>query len=142
MGSRDRSDDRVIPVGMVLRVYERCIEVSPMDGAADLEPDLLHALMPGEQLRARATDAVLAVTDRRLVVAAPKRIALEVPLGDVRRIQFDIERSCPATLVIVPESAHNEAQVLSIPPEHYQATAEALVVIGLELAQSGGGQTG
>jgi len=54
-----------------------------------------------------------------------------------------MERSRPATLVIVPESAHNEAQVLSIPPEHYQATAEALVVIGLELARSGrGGQTG
>jgi hypothetical protein len=26
---------------------------------------------------------------------------------------------------------------LSIPPEHYQAAAEALVVIGLELAESG-----
>ena len=116
-----------------------------MDRAPDLEPHLLHALEPGEQLRARAraTDAVLAVTDRRLVVAADKRIALAVPLGDVRRIQFDIERSRPATLVIVPESAHHETQVLSIPPEHYQATAEALVVIGLELAQSGrGGQTG
>jgi hypothetical protein len=116
-----------------------------MDRAADLETDLLHALEPGEHLRARtrATDAVLAVTDRRLVVAADDRIALAVPLGEVRRIQFDIERSRPATLVIVPESAHNEAQVLSIPPEHYQATAEVLVVIGLELAQSArGGQTG
>jgi hypothetical protein len=116
-----------------------------MDGASDFEPQLLHALEPGEQLRARAraTDAVLAVTDRRLVVAAPQRIALAVPFGHVRRIQFDIERDRPATLVIVPESANDEPQVLSIPPEHYQAAAEALVVIGLELAESGRGeQTG
>ncbi len=96
----------------------------------------MSALEPGERirLRARATDAVLAVTDRRLVVAAPDRVALAMPIEAIRRIQFDIERNRPATLVIVPERASFEAQVLSIPPEHYQAAAEAMVAIGHELA--------
>jgi hypothetical protein len=101
-----------------------------------LEPHVIEALEPGEKvrIRARATDAVLAVTDRRLVVAAPDRVALAVDIAALRRIQFDIERARPATLVIVPESASHEPQVLSIPPEHYRAAAEALIAIGHELA--------
>jgi hypothetical protein len=108
-----------------------------VDAASDIERHLLHVLEPGEELRvqARATDAVLAVTDRRLVVAATERVALAVPFQDLRRIQFDIERDRPATLVIVPEMAHHEPQVLSIPPERYQEAAEALVLIGQRLAR-------
>ena len=102
----------------------------------NLEPHVLEALEPGENLRhrARATDAVIAVTDRRLVVAAQNRVALSVPFQSVRRIQFDIERNRPATLVIVPEMAHDEPQVLSIPSDRYAEAAEALVAIGLRLA--------
>jgi hypothetical protein len=100
---------------------------------ATLEP----ILEPGEQIRVttRAKDAILAVTDRRLVVAAGDRIALATPLTEIRRIQFDIERSRPATLVIVPEQAHDEPQVLAIPPDEYRAAAEALVTLGLALAE-------
>jgi hypothetical protein len=107
-----------------------------MDQHSDIEPSVLHALEPGEELRvkARATEALLAVTDRRLVVAGPERIALAVPFQRVRRIQFDIERSRPATLVIVPEMSHDEPQVLSIPPERYGEAAQALVAIGEKLA--------
>jgi hypothetical protein len=110
-----------------------------MDPVSDLEPSVLHVLEPGEELRvrARATEAVLAVTDRRLVVAARERIALAVPFHSLRRIQFDIERDRPATLVIVPEMAHDEPQVLSIPPDRYPEAAEALVLIGQALARSG-----
>ena len=105
---------------------------------SDLEPHVLQALEPGEELRvrARATEAVLAVTDRRLVVAARERIALAVPFQSLRRIQFDIERDRPATLVIVPEMAHDEPQVLSIPPEMYAEAAEALVATGQRLART------
>jgi len=107
-----------------------------MDPATDIEPHVLQALEPGEQLRvsARSREAVLAVTDRRLVVAAPERIALAVPLEGLRRIQFDIERDRPATLVIVPEQAHYEPQVLSIPPDEFRAAADAIVTIGHLLA--------
>jgi hypothetical protein len=109
-----------------------------LDPVATIEPHLLAALEPGEELRhrARATDAVLAVTDRRLVVAAQERVALAVPFPSLRRIQFDIERDRPATLVIVPEMAHDEPQVLSIPPDRYAEAAEALVAIGEQLARA------
>jgi hypothetical protein len=108
-----------------------------MEDASDFEPHLLEVLEPGEELRvqARATEALLAVTDRRLVVAAAKRVALAVAFEDLRRIQFDIERDRPATLVIVPEMAHDEPQVLSIPPERYREASEALVLIGQQLAR-------
>ena len=108
----------------------------------NFEPHVAEALEPGERVRiqARSTDAVLAVTDRRLVVASPHRIALAVPIAELRRIQFDIERHRPATLVIVPEHAAYEAQVLSIPPEHYADAADALVAIGHELAPIAGAE--
>jgi len=109
-----------------------------METAPEFEPQILQALEPGEELRlqARATEAVLAVTDRRLVVAASERVALAVPFEDLRRIQFDIERDRPATLVIVPEMAHHEPQVLSIPPERYREASDALVAIGQRLART------
>lgn len=103
-----------------------------MDGESELHPHVAQALEPGEQVRvqARSTEAVLAVTDRRLVVAAGPRIALAIPFDGVRRVQFDIERSRPATLVIVPEHASHEPQVLAIPPEQYRAAADAIVALG------------
>jgi hypothetical protein len=119
-------------------------EVTQMDRAPDYQPHLLEALEPGEELRvqALATDALLAVTDRRLVVAAAKRVALAVAFEDLRRIQFDIERDRPATLVIVPEMAHHEPQVLSIPPERYREASEVLVLIGQQLARPNRAGTG
>jgi hypothetical protein len=102
----------------------------------EVDPILREVLEPGERVRlkALATDAILAVTDRRLVVAAPSRLALAIQFEGVRRVQFDIERNRPATLVIVPELAHHEPQVLAIPPHQYEATAAALVAVGLALA--------
>ncbi len=90
-----------------------------------LEPDeVLHA-------QASAEDAVMLVTDRRLAVArTDHRFDLDIPFEDLRRVQFDIERSRPATLVLVPESPAAPPQVLSIPPDQYEATAEALALIG------------
>ena len=72
----------------------------------DFEPTILRLLQSEEKLQmaARARDAILAVTDRRLVVADDQRVALDIPYDSVRRVQFDIERARPATLVIVPES--------------------------------------
>ncbi len=103
----------------------------------DFEPYVLQVLEPDETLRARARarDAVVAVSDRRLIVAARERVALSIGFDELRRIQFDIERDRPATMVIVPEEAHHEPQVLAIPPEEFRATAEALTLIGLQLAR-------
>lgn len=101
-----------------------------------IEPQLLAALEADEELkaRARARDAALAVTDRRVLVAANERLALSVPFEELRRIQFDIERSRPATMVIVPEQRHDEPQVLAIDPEEYDSAAQALALIGRRLA--------
>ena len=54
---------------------------------------------------------------------------MALPIEELRRIQFDIERTRPATLVIVPELASHEPQVLAIPHEQIRAVSEVLVVI-------------
>jgi hypothetical protein len=109
---------------------------APVDQTTDYERYVTQLLEPGEaiQFRAPAEDAVLALTDRRVVVAAPTRVALAIPFDGLRRVQFDIERARPATLVLVPELANHEAQVLSVPPEHYRAIADALVELGHRIA--------
>jgi hypothetical protein len=103
----------------------------------DHEPVLRAILEPDEELRikARARDALLAVSDRRLIIASRERIVLNVSFAELRRIQFDIERDRPATMVIVPEEAHHEPQVLAIPPEEFDATAEALALIGRQISR-------
>ena len=87
------------------------------------------------QLRAELGDTAIVVTDRRLVVLTGDRHSLDVPLDGVRRIQFDIERSRPATLVIVPEHPSHEPQVLAVPHQYYEEVAEALVIVGRRLAE-------
>jgi hypothetical protein len=99
------------------------------------EPVPLHMLRPQEELRltARALEGVLTVTDQRIIVSDEDRIALDVPFQELRRIQFDIERTRPATLSIVPEDASRAPQVLAIPPEEFDRTASALALIGRRL---------
>jgi hypothetical protein len=101
-------------------------------------PHLMRALETDEAvaIRARALDAVIAVTDRRMLIATDTRLAMDIPFPRLRRIQFDIERDRPATLVVVPEFPDVEPQVLSIPTEEYRAVADALVEIGLRLDHS------
>jgi hypothetical protein len=104
--------------------------------ATEIEPHIEATLESGEEIRVRApgTEATLLVTNRRVLVAARDRVALAISFEGVRRIQFDIERSRPATLVIVPELAGDEPQVLAIAPEHYEAAAEAIVTLGKTIA--------
>jgi hypothetical protein len=92
-----------------------------------LEPD--EAI----EMVANARTHRVVLTDRRVAVADEHRVAMHVPYPALRRIQFDIERDRPATLVIVPESPHDEPQVLAIPPEDYEDIARALVTIGLRI---------
>ena len=67
------------------------------------------------------------MTDRRLAVGSTDRLMLDIGIDGVRRIQFDIERDRPATLVVVPEHPSDEPQVLAVHPEDYPAVAQALV---------------
>ena len=100
-------------------------------------PDHVSEILEPEEaieLVANARTHRVVVTNRRLAVADDKRVALQVLYPGLRRIQFDIERDRPATLVIVPQSPHDEPQVLAIRPEDYDDIARALAVIGRRIA--------
>jgi hypothetical protein len=84
-------------------------------------------------VEAPAGDHVIVVTNRRLAIGSRDRLALDVPIENLRRIQFDIERDRPATLVVVPVRPSDEPQVLAVRPEDYRGVADALVVIGQRL---------
>jgi diadenosine tetraphosphate (Ap4A) HIT family hydrolase len=99
---------------------------------ASNEEPILRLLKPDEQLHAvaKADDARILVTDRRVAVAVDDRVALDITIDQLRRIQFDIEKSRPATLVVVPERPSDPPQVLVVPKEHYREVADALAVLG------------
>jgi hypothetical protein len=99
---------------------------------------LYSALHADEQvdLEAPVGEHVIVVTDRRLAIASRDRLALDVPIANLRRIQFDIERTRPATLVVVPNGPTDEPQVLAVQPDDYRGVADALVVIGRRLAEA------
>jgi hypothetical protein len=101
-------------------------------------PAVTRLLGPGEEIRhaAMAGDAVLAVTTRRVAIVEGDRTALDLKIDGLRRIQFDIERSRPATLVVVPDEGRYPPQVLPVRPDQYEGVAKALVAIGLRLADS------
>jgi hypothetical protein len=102
------------------------------------DPAITRLLGEGEEIRhtALAGDAVLAVTTRRVAIVEGGRTALDLAIDGLRRIQFDIERTRPATLVVVPDEGRHPPQVLPVRPDQYEAVAEALVAIGLRLADS------
>jgi hypothetical protein len=101
------------------------------------EPAIMRLLEPGEEIEHATTagEALFAVTSRRVAIVENDRTALAIAVDRVRRIQFDIEKARPATLVIVPEEPQSTPQVLPVLPEQYQAVADALVTVGHRLAQ-------
>ena len=100
----------------------------------DAHPALL-ALDDDEtvEVHAKALDASLVLTNKRLVVATDTSLVVDVPIEMVRRIQFDIEKARPATFVVVPEWPSNPPQSLAIPPEEYDTVAKLLTLIGTRL---------
>src|SRR5688572_16111768 len=106
----------------------------------DLANDPIVAQVSGsESVRALidGIDSRVVVTDHRLAVANAQRIALNVELRKLRRIQFDIERERPATMVIVPDDPLHEAQVVTVPPEQYDAVGSALAYVGRAIHDAG-----
>jgi hypothetical protein len=94
------------------------------------------ALERDEEIRVRvsAGDSVVILTDKRLAIASQDNLALDVPLENLLRIEFDIERGRGATLVIFPMQPEDMPQVVMVPDSAYEAVAQALVVIGRRLA--------
>ncbi|MFL5646291.1 MAG: hypothetical protein ACJ77V_13585 [Chloroflexota bacterium] len=111
-----------------------------MSDEQEREPANWHPLVePDESVIGQATarGVVLLATDKRMAVVDGDRMALDLPYHRLRRIQFDIERRRPATLVIVPESPADEPQVISIQPEEYRQVADVLVAVGRNLIETG-----
>ena len=99
----------------------------------DLANDPIVAQLSGTETVRALVDGVdgrVVVTDHRLAVTDDRRIALNVELRKVRRIQFDIERRRPATMVIVPDDPLHQAQIVTVPPEQYDAAGSALAYVG------------
>lgn len=105
---------------------------------AEPHPMIAPLLDPEERPRAQvqAVDAHVTVTDRRLVVVANERVAINIGFERLRRVQFDLERTRPATLVIVPELPADPPQVLGIPFEEVPNVASVLTVLGERLSQA------
>jgi len=51
---------------------------------------------------AETVEAIIAVTDRRVLVRDDQRLALDVPFNAIRRIQLDVEHDRESTVVVVP----------------------------------------
>jgi hypothetical protein len=105
---------------------------------------LPHILRPGEVVEghADADGTVIAVTRERLVVAEGDAPVLDIPFSELRRIQFDIERGRPATLVIVPEHVRNWPRVVSIPTSTLREAAFVLARVGERLNDTDEAQAG
>jgi hypothetical protein len=125
------------------RLHVRCdlSDASNLEGRAFPLP---HVLRPGEVVESQAVieGSVIAVTRERLVVAEGDKTVLDIPFGEVRRIQFDIERGREATLVIVPEHISNWPRIVSVPVRHLRETASVLARIGEHINVVGDQQTG
>ena len=75
-----------------------------------LDP-ISDVLAPGEEVRGHAplVEGTVAVTNERLFVANGPKIAVNITWARLRRVQLDIERQRPATLVVVAGVAERSA---------------------------------
>ena len=96
----------------------------------------LRAISPQDIRAESSADGHLVVlTDDLLRVGSGDNVHLDVPIGDIRRIQVDVERDRPATLVIVPDAAWRESQVIMVEPENYEGVAHVIAVLGVMMAK-------
>jgi hypothetical protein len=80
-------------------------------------------------------DATLTLSDGRLLVTRDPNVSMMVPIESIRRIQFDVEKRIPASIVIVPENALDEPQLLKVPAEFLGDVATIVAAVGARLAQ-------
>lgn len=104
------------------------LETEPISDLDDLAP-------AGESILAHvvANEAVLVVTEHRLIVNNGRKTTLDVGLHEIRRIQLDIERDRAATFILVPDRAATMPEVLTVGRDSYHALAEVLIYIAEHL---------
>lgn len=98
-------------------------------------PDIARMLDSGEVIEhhVETIEMVMAVTDRRIIVQDDHRVALDLPFDGLRRIQLDVERDRPSTLVLVPDQPLNPPQVLTVTSQSLHEVASAVATIGVRL---------
>ena len=89
------------------------------------------------EVAARTEPELLAITDRRVVVASEHRIAFDLPIAAIRRIQLDVEVGRPATLVLVPHAPRHPPAVLVVPHEELETATRAVYILGDRLRAQG-----
>lgn len=89
-------------------------------------------LGPNEAVRGLidGTDGRLVLTDHRVLVSENGRITLDVPIANLRLVEFDVERQRPARVIVVPESPLDAPRDLSIEPQQYDEVASVLQQLG------------
>jgi hypothetical protein len=93
-----------------------------------------HLLQPGEPVdhHAEVLEGMITVTDRRVIVQDDHRLAFDMPFTGLRRIQLDIERWRPSTVVLVPEEPENPPRVLTVTASQLHDVAAALVTCRID----------
>jgi hypothetical protein len=101
------------------------------------DPGLEPGWESDAQIVVDGDEGILIVDDHRISVRGPSRAMLDIDIDGVRRVQFDIERGVPATMVIVPSAATQLPQVLSIPREQHLPAVQAMYRIGRAMQRRG-----
>jgi hypothetical protein len=72
----------------------------------------------------------LVLTDSRVLVTENGVVTLDVPIGNLRLVEFDLETQRPATVIIVPEHPRDPPRQLAIKPQQYAEVAALLAHLG------------
>jgi hypothetical protein len=72
----------------------------------------------------------LFLTDRRVLVTENGVVTLDVPIENLRLVEFDVERQRPARVIIVPEQPRDPPLELAIEPQQYDEVAAVLAQLG------------
>ena len=117
-------------VGAVLhiRVTSHLHHLSMNDG----DDPVMRRLGRDEVVRGvvNGIDGRLVLTDRRVVVTEHGVITLDVPIGNLRLVEFDLESQRPATMIIVPDHPRDPPRQLAIDPQQYDEVAAVLARLG------------
>ena len=93
---------------------------------------VVRRLNPGEDARG-VVDGIrgrLVLTDRRVVVTENRRITIDVPIDNLRLVEFDLESQRPARVIVVPEDPREPPLELAIEPQQYDEGASVLAELG------------
>jgi hypothetical protein len=87
-----------------------------------------------EVRRVQVLNGVIELRTGRITVSDSLGVTLDVPINELRRVQFDIEAQRPATVAFVPASSRHAPVVLAVGHETYREVADVLVLIGDHLS--------